>query len=158
MSITDPNFSYCVAIVLEDEGGYVDDPNDPGGATNFGISQTAYPSLDIANLTEDQASQIYYDDYWVPFSCGNIPIHLDLWFMTACVMSGGETATKILQQLVGVTADGIYGPHTAQAVQNFPAASYHEYLTLYTQHLMSLSDWSSFSKGWLNRLYRIAAL
>jgi lysozyme family protein len=158
MTINDPNFSYCVQVVLEDEGGLVNDPNDPGGLTNFGISQASYPSLDIANLTEDQAAQIYYDDYWVPFNCGKLPVHLDLWFMTACVMSGGETATKILQQLAGVTSDGIFGPLTEKAVAGLPATSQHEYLTLYAQHLMGLSDWSSFAKGWLNRLFRVAAL
>jgi len=155
---TDPNFDYCVAIVLEDEGGLVSDPNDPGGTTNFGISQRAYPGLDIPNLTEAEAEQIYYNDYWVKFRCGDVPGHLDLWFMTACVMSGGATATKLLQQLVGCTPDGVFGPTTLQAVQQFPSSRQHEYLTLYTLHLMSLSDWPSFGKGWMNRLYRLAAL
>jgi lysozyme family protein len=154
----DPDFDYCVEIVLQQEGGFVDNPHDPGGATNFGISQRAYPNVDIRQLTETQAAQFYHDDYWIKFHCGDVPAHLDLWFLTACVMSGGVTATKLLQQLVGVAEDGIFGPHTLQAVKAFPSARYVEYLTLYAGHLMSLPGWSSFGKGWLTRLFRLAAL
>lgn len=154
----DPNFDYCVAVVLQDEGGLVSNPNDPGGTTNFGISQRAFPSLNIAALTEAEAEKIYYDNYWVPNQCGDVPAHLDLWFFTACVMSGGTTATKLLQQLIGVTDDGVLGPVTIKAVQQFPVSRHYEYLTLFTEHLMSLKDWPSFNRGWLNRLYRLAGL
>ena len=152
------DFEYCVAIVLQDEGGLVNNPHDPGGTTNFGISQRAYPSLNIAALTKEQAAQIYYDDYWTPNNCGDVPLQLGLYFFTVCVMSGGMTATKLLQQLVGVTVDGAYGPHTSNAVHSFPAERHYEYLTLFIQHLMTLSDWAPFAKGWLNRVLRLASL
>lgn len=62
-----PNsFDAAVALVLAHEGGYSNDPADPGGETNFGISKRAYPSLDIFLLTKDTATGIYRSDYWTP--------------------------------------------------------------------------------------------
>ena len=57
-------FEDCIDKVLEHEGGYVNDPNDLGGETNFGVSKKAYPDLDIKNLTRDEAKEIYRKDYW----------------------------------------------------------------------------------------------
>jgi len=57
------NFERCIAFVLRHEGGYVNDPRDPGGETKYGISKRAYPGLDIKNLTEEQAKEIYRQDY-----------------------------------------------------------------------------------------------
>ena len=58
-------FKDGVIQVLNHEGGYVDDPDDNGGETNFGISKRAYPRVDIKNLTRKQAIKIYYQDYWI---------------------------------------------------------------------------------------------
>lgn len=62
-------YEQCVNFVLSQEGGYVNDPNDPGGETNFGISKRSYPTLDIKNLTADVARGLYYKDYWLPNGC-----------------------------------------------------------------------------------------
>ena len=58
-------FDILVKKVLKHEGGYVNDPSDPGGETKYGISKRAFPDLDIKNLTEEQAILIYYDEYWL---------------------------------------------------------------------------------------------
>lgn len=58
------NFETALAFVLKHEGGYVNDPQDPGGETKYGISKRAYPNLDIKGLTEDGAKAIYRRDYW----------------------------------------------------------------------------------------------
>jgi lysozyme family protein len=158
MSIdTDARFQYCIPILLNDEGGYVNNPQDPGGETKYGISKRSFPNLDIANLTPAQAESIYYNNYWLPIGGGQIPAHLDLWLFTASVMSGPTEAIKLLQQLVGSAQDGQFGPHTLAAVQQFPAARYHEYLTMFTMHLYSLGTFGTFGKGWLNRLFKLAA-
>jgi hypothetical protein len=65
-ALTMADFDMAVALVLKHEGGLVDDPNDPGGLTNFGISQRSYPNVDIRNLTADDAKAIYKRDYWFP--------------------------------------------------------------------------------------------
>ena len=58
-------FEKAVDYVLANEGGYVFDKNDPGGETKYGISQRAYPSLNIKALSLDEAKKIYYCDYWL---------------------------------------------------------------------------------------------
>ena len=58
-------FDDIIEIVLEHEGGYVNDPDDPGGETNFGIAKRSHPDVDIANLTKEDAKIIYYQDYWM---------------------------------------------------------------------------------------------
>jgi lysozyme family protein len=149
---------YCIPIILELEGGYVNDPQDPGGETKYGISKRAYPHLDIATLTEAEATTIYLNDYWTKFSCGEIPVHLDLWYFNACVMSGGVEAIKLLQELVGAETDGVIGNETITKLNAFPSPRYHEYLTLYINHLETLDNWGHVKNGWTNRLFYIAAL
>ena len=58
-------FLEIVYDTLDHEGGYVNDPTDPGGETNYGISKRAYPKIDIKALTKHEAVKIYYKDYWV---------------------------------------------------------------------------------------------
>lgn len=155
---SDMRFRYCIPILLQDEGGYVNDPHDPGGETKYGISKRAFPNLDIANLTPEQAAVLYYHKYWLPCGGGQIPEHLDLWVFTAAVMSGPEEAIKLLQKLVGTTQDGKLGPLTFGAVKRLPVSRQHEYLGLFGAHLSTLGGWKYYGGGWLNRLFRLAAL
>ena len=57
-------FKAAFQLVIANEGEYVNDPQDPGGETKFGISKRSYPQLDIKNLTIDQAQNIYKTDFW----------------------------------------------------------------------------------------------
>lgn len=109
----------AIAFVLEQEGGYTTDPNDPGGETNYGISKKAYPSLDIKNLTVDQAKDIYKRDYWNPCRCDNLPFSIALAVFDMAVNQGVTTAIKTLQDTFGVVADGIIGPMTLNAVKAY---------------------------------------
>lgn len=59
-------FYKAVEFVLKHEGGYSNDPDDPGGETNFGIAKKYHPDVDIKNLTPEKAADIYYNEYWVP--------------------------------------------------------------------------------------------
>ena len=69
-------FDDIIDVVLEHEGGYVNDPNDLGGETKYGITKRFYPDVDIKNLTEDEARKIYYDDYWVKNKVPQLPDNL----------------------------------------------------------------------------------
>ena len=99
-------FRAALAFVLRHEGGYVNDPDDPGGETKYGISKRAHPDLDIKNLTETQAGEIYRRAYWD--ACG-----LDIF--DAAVNLGPLQAKKLAQKAAGAAADGIWGPKTRAA-------------------------------------------
>jgi lysozyme family protein len=148
-------FMACVGLVIERiEGGYVNDPQDPGGATNFGISQSAYPNVDIAALTEAQAVQYYYDDYWVPSGAGLMPRGLDLWLFDGAINHGVHEAVVMLQGVLGVTQDGKIGPATAAASAAF--AEPELYLVARLKHYESLPGWAAYQGGWTKRLFIIA--
>ena len=66
-------FEQAVQFTLKHEGGYVNDPVDPGGETKYGISKKSYPDIDIKNLTKEQAKAIYYQDYWMESGCDSMP-------------------------------------------------------------------------------------
>ena len=89
------NFDHCITAILTEEGGLVNHSRDPGGLTKFGISQRAYPNLDIASLTIDQAKAIYKRDYWDvinghPFSKG-----LSLLLLDCAINQGPVTAITL---------------------------------------------------------------
>src|SRR5690349_449891 len=110
------NFDQAFEALLGHEGGYVNNPADPGGETKFGISKRAYPGEDIRNLTLDRAKAIYLRDYWGPAGCDAAPdaIRFDLFDMA--VNSGIKAAMKCLQKAAGCGEDGILGPQTQRAV------------------------------------------
>ena len=63
--MTDFDRAFEKTLRFEGGGELVDDPNDAGGPTRWGISQRAYPDLDIKNLTKEGAKEIYRKDYWL---------------------------------------------------------------------------------------------
>jgi lysozyme family protein len=70
--IFNEKFQKAVCVVIQNEGGYVNNAEDPGGETKYGISKRMYPSIDIKTLTIKQAEEIYYKDYWLPYKYDNI--------------------------------------------------------------------------------------
>lgn len=113
----DPVFDAALAEVLRDEGGYVNDPVDPGGETKYGISKRAYPDLDIANLTQDQAAAIYRRDWWDRYSFGRLPAVLAIKVLDMAVNMGAHRAVTLLQRALGdcghpIADDGALGPIT----------------------------------------------
>ncbi len=109
------NFTSAIAHVLHWEGGdqLTNDPGDSGGCTKFGISQKAYPDVDIPGLTEEDALAIYRRDYWDPIGGDAIPDQgiADV-LMDAAVNMGRKRAVMIAQAIVGAAVDGIVGPQT----------------------------------------------
>jgi lysozyme family protein len=92
-------FSKCLPVILKHEGGYVNNPNDPGGETKYGISKAAFPELDIKNLSLEEAAKIYRGKYWGPSCAETIkdPVLALLHFDTAVNM-GVNAALHILQE------------------------------------------------------------
>lgn len=152
-------FDKALAFVLKHEGGYVDDPRDPGGETNFGISKAAYPGVDIKALTRDGAAAIYRRDYWDRSGCGNLPAAVAFFHFDTAVNQGPGTAAKFLQLAAGVEADGKIGLKTLAAVQRArPADLLVEYAARRADHYGRLPHSPTYGLGWMRRLSACLAL
>lgn len=112
-------FENCIDKVLKSEGGYVNDPDDAGGETKFGISKKAYPSVDIKNLTLDDAKAIYKKDYWDKIKGDEIADDSVAYeiFDTAVNM-GTRASSKLAQTVANSTPDGIIGANTLIDINN----------------------------------------
>lgn len=105
--------------ILSVEGGFSTDKKDPGNfvngvfkGTKYGISAQAYPDLDIANITKETANSIYYRDYWLASRCDLMEPVLAICVFDASVNMGVGRSIKILQKLLAVKQDGVFGPIT----------------------------------------------
>lgn len=149
-------FDEAFSILIGHEGGYSNNAADPGGETNWGISKRSYPTVDIANLTEDGAKQIYKRDFWDKLCLDTADPALALIAFDAAVNNGVGAATKWLQGALGVTADGIFGPQSQAALAGATGAKAQATLTeMHAQRInmmAGLSTWSTFGLGWSRRL------
>jgi len=109
-------FDRAMTFTLRWEGGLVDHPNDPGGLTNFGIAKRSHPDVDIKNLTEEKAKDIYREKYWDKVHGDALAPAVALAVMDYAVNSGTSRSAKTLQKVVGATADGAIGPNTLKKV------------------------------------------
>ena len=114
-------FDEIIEVVLEHEGGYVNDPKDPGGETNFGIAKRSHPDVDIKNLTKEGAKEIYKEVYWDKNKVESLPEELWHIYFDMCVNQGKSRAVKIIQRAVNgkggsLDVDGGLGPMTIAAI------------------------------------------
>ena len=151
-------FPECLKIILAEEGGLSNHRQDPGGLTKFGISQRAYPHLDIANLTIEQASAIYQRDYWQPIRGDMLPAGLDLLMLDCAVNQGSATAILLLQTALGIKADGVIGPVTlTKASQAMPDLL----ITFAAERALRYEfnrNEETFGRGWYRRLFKLQNL
>jgi len=146
-------FNAFIERVLMHEGGYVNNPRDPGGETNWGVSKRSYPLLSIASLTRQDAIGIYRRDYWNKMQCDKMPAALAFQVLDAAINHGRGNATRWLQRIVGVAEDGIIGPLTMAAIEQADALGLvfsfnSERLRFYA----SLSTFGVFGRGWIRRV------
>jgi lysozyme family protein len=160
------NFNDAIVKTLAREGGakFTDVASDRGGATKYGISQAAYPTLDIRNLTEQQARDIYKRDYWDRIGGDAIQSQLvaeDI-FDTAVNM-GIRTASRIAQLCADVSpADGVIGGNSVDAINainehQFLAAYKLSKIARYTDICNRDRSQTKFLLGWINRTLGAAA-
>ena len=145
-------FDQAFDRLLGNEGGYVNNPQDPGGETNWGISKRSYPSLNIKALSRNDAKQIYKADFWDRVNGDLLPSAVIFGLFDFAVNSGPETAVRYLQRAVGVADDGHWGPISqAAAVASDP----NDLIMLLTAERMEfqakLSNWPNAGRGWTNR-------
>jgi lysozyme family protein len=94
-------FYEALKFTIPHEGGYVNDPDDVGGETKWGISKKAHPELDIPNLTPEQAAEIYYRDYWVPAGCSPLDTPLSTLVFDTAVLFGVRRSREFLAKANG---------------------------------------------------------
>lgn len=110
-------FDKAMKFTLRWEGGYIDHPTDPGGETNFGIAKRSHPNVDIKNLTEEGAKEIYREKYWNKIKGDELAPAVALAVMDYAVNSGTSRAAKTLQKVVSAIVDGAIGPNTLKRVK-----------------------------------------
>ena len=152
-------YETAVAFVLRLEGGYSNNPIDPGGEAKFGISKRRYPRLNIRELTQEQATEIYRRDFWDMNRCGEFAyVPLAAHYFSACVNVGPTVAAKALQRATNamggcLTVDGIAGSRTIAAVNAVADgglllnAFFHHLL----EHYLGLG-YDAYLKGWARRV------
>ena len=150
-------FEDAVIYILNFEGGYVYDSNDPGGETKYGISKRAYPNCDIKNLTLDKAKTIYKMDYWDEAKVEVLPPSWRLIVFDCAVNQGVGRAIKFIQKVAGVEQDGVFGPITKAAIDDVSDVDFIDrYAMIRLDHYTSLPHWQSFGKGWSKRLLEVS--
>lgn len=150
----DQAFSQLISPTYE--GGYSNDPKDPGGETKYGISKRSYPHLDIKSLTRDQVKPIYKADFWGPAGCDAVPQALKYPLFDFAVNSSPKQAVRVLQRRLGVTADGIIGPVTLQEIGLWREDTLALAFTLDRMNFMTdLPNWPDHGKGWARRIRSI---
>ncbi len=165
-----PEFLGAVEPLLRDEGGYVRNPDDPGGETKFGISKREYPDLNIAALTREQAIAIYWRDYWHRYGLDRLhDKQIAAKLLDLAVNIGPDHAIKCLQRAlracqVNVAEDGVLGLVTVAAANmstdprallvglRCEAAGYYRTLAALERGRRDDGD-RDFLEGWLNRAY-----
>ncbi len=139
------------------EGGYVNDPQDPGGETNWGITKrTAVANGYISamkNMTREQAFNIYQKAFWQRYNCEKLTSSIAYQFFDAVVNHGSGNASRMLQRAANVADDGIIGAISIQAIRSMAESDLlmrfnAERLKFYTK----LSHFPRYGKGWVNRV------
>lgn len=166
MSKFTPKFLACVRFVLHEEGGFVCDPDDPGGATKFGISIRAHradigdldhdgdiDADDVRLLTVEQAMAIYFDEYWGEIRGEELPTPMALIMLDTAVNCGESRAIKLLQRAGGLVEDGVFGRGTMSwALANTAGR---RMLTKRKAFYASLAKFPKYGKGWFARVDRL---
>lgn len=161
------SYPACLNFTFKYEGGYVNHPNDPGGPTNFGITQRVlagwrgHPvtAADVKNMLRSEAGDIYRANYWRAVRGDDLPAGVDLVVWDYGVNSGPARAIKALQAALGVEADGFIGPATLDAAAKADADTLARAVCAQRQRFVrGLSTYKTFGKGWERRISSCKAL
>jgi len=150
-------FEEIIEQVLEHEGGYVNDPDDPGGETKYGIAKKFNPDVDIKNLTKEGAKEIYYEKYWKPSKADQVPDRLKHIYFDMVVNFGQGGAVRVMQQAAvskghNIDVDGGIGPATIKAMQNVETDRVRSYRVLkFARIVIKRPTQEKFWLGWFRR-------
>jgi lysozyme family protein len=155
------NWQKSFELMLKSEGGYVNNPADPGGMTNLGVTKATWENwvgresdeAEMRGLTPEKVEPLYKKKYFDAVRGDELPMGLDYLMFDFAVNAGAGRAIKTLQTAVGVTPDGGFGPMTMAAVQAVdPVDLIERFSQAKEDFYRSLTTFATFGKGWLNRV------
>uniref|UniRef100_UPI003BA8A56D glycoside hydrolase family 108 protein n=1 Tax=Stappia sp. TaxID=1870903 RepID=UPI003BA8A56D len=156
------NFPRALEWVLVHEGGYVNHPRDPGGATNRGVTQRTYdgwrkrqgkPKRSVRQIEADEVRAIYRRQYWDAVRADELPHGVDYAVFDFAVNSGPSRSVKSLQEVIGARVDGVVGEETLGKCQTMRSAEIIERLCERRMRFTrGLNTWSTFGRGWTRRV------
>jgi len=153
-------FRECLDLVLKHEGGFVNHKLDPGGMTNLGVTKKVWEDWvghpvtekDMRELTPALVGPMYEMKYWRTSYCEKLPRGLDLLVFSMAVNAGSGRSVKLLQDAIGVVADGVIGPKTMAKINEANVESLiDKFSEARTAFYKGLKTFPVFGKGWLNR-------
>jgi len=155
------NWQKSFELMLKSEGGYVNNPADPGGMTNLGVTKATWENwvgrasdeAEMRSLTPEKVEPLYKKKYFDAVRGDELPIGLDYLLFDFAVNAGVGRSIKTLQTAVGVPADGGFGPLTMAAVQTQnPKQLIEQFSQAKENFYRSLPTFATFGRGWLNRV------
>jgi lysozyme family protein len=158
------NWDDCFQMVLKHEGGFVNHPKDPGGMTNLGVTKAvweiwlarAVTESDMRALTPEKVKPFYKAMYWDKIKGNQLPSGVDYAAYDLAVNSGTGRAAKYLQQIAGVTADGVIGPKSLEAINACdPEQTVQALCDMRLDFLKRLPTFETFGKGWSRRVAEV---
>lgn len=158
------NFDKSLKFVLKHEGGFVNHPKDPGGATNKGVTLYTYRRYvnrnakveDLKNIDDDTLAYIYKKYYWDAVKGDDIPSGIDYAMFDFAVNSGPRRAILFAQDILGVKSDGIFGPKTLAAINSVNVEQFIKKLCdNRLAWLKRLPHWNAFGRGWTRRVNEV---
>jgi lysozyme family protein len=155
------NWQKSFELMLKSEGGYVNNPADPGGMTNLGVTKATWENwvgresdeAEMRGLTPEKVEPLYKKKYWDAVRGDELPPGISYLCFDFAVNAGAGRSIKTLQTAVGVTPDGGFGPMTMAAVQAVdPVELIERFSQAKEDFYRSLTTFATFGKGWLNRV------
>ena len=158
------NWDKSFDLVIVNEGGFVNNPKDPGGPTNWGCTQAVWEKYighpvtvdDMKALTKEDVKPLYKRNYWDAVHGDALPSGLDYCIFDCAINSGVGRAAKFIQEIVGVFADGAIGNNTVAAINQMNAVTMiNEFSDKRQQFLELLKTFPVFGKGWTRRVQEV---
>ncbi len=165
--MTDDRFPRAYKLERVTEGGYVNHPDDPGGATNKGVTQRTYNAYrkrrgqdtrDVRRITDAEVETIYRNQYWNAVKADALPDGVAYCVFDAAINSGPGQAAEWLQEIIGVKVDGVVGDETISAAREAnPVALINEYCDRRWAFMKRLKHFKTFEDGWKRRVAEVRA-
>jgi lysozyme family protein len=153
------SFARAIAYIYRPdvEGGLEEDPADPGGTTNRGLSQREYPELDVKTLSVEETTDIYHKDFWTPIHGDELPDSIAFALFDFAVNSGVPEAVHALQKALRISVDGIFGAETVHAAQIAPPKNLvRDLFSLRLVLMEKQPDYAHYGEGWRRRVIQTA--